>query len=391
MTTPATISTLADLALEPPLLNTQPLPDYDAARLDYGMTIGIERTPGGRLWACWVGGGDNDKAFFILATSDDGGDTWSKPRLVIDPHSASLPYPRRSLVGNLWTDPRGRLWLFFDQAMTYFDGRGGLWATLCENPDADTPEWSSPRRIWHGCALNKPVILSNGEWLLPASLWDRGRNKAPFEDAFPELDPFRGANVLVSADEGATWSRRATVQFPKPSFDEHHFIERRDGSLWMTARTRTGMWECHSKDNGRTWTDPQPAAIAQPAARHHLQRLSSGRLLLIKHGRRIDELPEDDGGPGLRSFLTAFLSDDEGASWYGGLVLDERKAISYPDGFEAPDGTIHISYDWERDREGEVLLAQFREADVVAGCLVTSGSRLKQRISKPLGIRADGR
>ena len=39
---------IADLALIPPKLNTSPLPQYDYDRLDYGMTIGIERTPKGR-------------------------------------------------------------------------------------------------------------------------------------------------------------------------------------------------------------------------------------------------------------------------------------------------------------------------------------------------------
>lgn len=43
---------IADHALVPPTLNTSPLPEYD--KLDYGMTIGIAVTPGGRLWACWV-------------------------------------------------------------------------------------------------------------------------------------------------------------------------------------------------------------------------------------------------------------------------------------------------------------------------------------------------
>ena len=108
------------------------------------MTIGIERTPGGRLWACWVAGGDSPKAFFVLATSDDDGETWSKPRLVVDSHSKDLPRERSVLVGNLWTDPLGRLWLIFDQSMDMFDGRAGVWATLCENPDADEPTWSAP-------------------------------------------------------------------------------------------------------------------------------------------------------------------------------------------------------------------------------------------------------
>jgi len=39
---------IAEHALVPPVVNTSPLPKYDYDKLDYGMTIGIERTPGGR-------------------------------------------------------------------------------------------------------------------------------------------------------------------------------------------------------------------------------------------------------------------------------------------------------------------------------------------------------
>lgn len=53
----------------------------------------------------------------MLATSDDYGETWSPPRLVVDAHSKNLPRDRSVLVGNLWTDPLGRLWLIFDQSM----------------------------------------------------------------------------------------------------------------------------------------------------------------------------------------------------------------------------------------------------------------------------------
>jgi hypothetical protein len=135
---------IAEAALVPPVLNTSPLPEYGYDRLDYGMTIGIERTRGGRLWACWVAGGDSPEAFFVLATSDNDGETWSDPRLVVDSHSPELPRPRSVLVGNLWTDPLGRLWLIFDQSMDMFDGRAGVWVTVCEDPDANVPVWSKP-------------------------------------------------------------------------------------------------------------------------------------------------------------------------------------------------------------------------------------------------------
>ncbi len=74
-----------DIALQPPAINTDPGPQYADEARDMNMVIGMDRTPGGRLWAAWVSGGDSELAYFVLATSDDGGDTWSKPRLVIDP------------------------------------------------------------------------------------------------------------------------------------------------------------------------------------------------------------------------------------------------------------------------------------------------------------------
>lgn len=373
---------VADLALVPPQLNTKPLPEYDYDRLDYGMTIGIERTPKGRLWACWVAGGDSPKAFFVLAASDDDGETWSRPRLVVDAHSKALPMDRSVLVGNLWTDPLGRLWLFFDQSMGMFDGRAGVWCTICENPDAETPVWSAPRRIWHGVMLNKPTVLATGEWMLPLSL-DQREGFGPFKGLFKELDALRGANVFVSTDKGETWQRRGAVLFPNPDWHEHMIVERNDKTLWMLARTVKGIMQSTSSDGGRTWAAPtEPDGIRQPNARFFVRRLASGSILLVKHGERIDQ---HEG----RVKLSAWLSKDEGKSWQGGLVLDERKGVSYPDGLQSPAGTLYISYDRNRATDGEVLLARFTEADILAQKLVGPRSKLKMLISRPLAIKKE--
>lgn len=379
----AKMEKVADHALVPPRINTSPLPEYGYDKLDYGMTIGIERTPGGRIWACWVAGGDSPDAFFVLASSDDDGETWSDPRLVLDSHDDSLGERRSILVGNLWTDPKGRLWLFFDQSMDMFDGRAGVWATMCANPDADQPAWSEPQRIWHGVMLNKPTVLSSGEWMLPISL-DQRSGFRQFKGCFRELDPLRGANVFVSTDEGQTWQLRGVVQFPDPDWHEHMIVERNDGSLWMLARTRRGIMESTSADSGKTWSEPVESAIKQPVARFFIRRLQSGKLLLVKHGDQIDS----HAG---RVQLSAWLSDNDGESWEGGLVLDGRKGISYPDGFQAPDGSICISYDRNRSTDGEILMARFTEKDVLAKEFRGPRSKAKILISKPMRLeRARG-
>jgi len=377
---PRVPKSILDLALEPAFINTDPGPEYSDERRDYAMVIGTDRTPKGRIWAAWVAGGDSDLGYFVLGSSDDNGETWSKPRVAIDPPDAPTGLRRRILVGNLWTDPTGRLWLFYDQSMGYYDGRAGVWAIACDNPDADRPAWSAPRRIWHGATLNKPLVLRNGDWLLPISLWTRDRiGPGELRGAFPELDDLRMAHVFVSTDRGATWTRRGGVRFPQTDFDEHMMVELRDGRIRMLARTTYGIAESFSTDGGRTWSEPIASEIENTSSRFFLRRLSSGALLLVKNG----PLNERIG----RAQMTAYLSSDDGKTWGDGLMLDERGGVSYPDGFQAPDGTIHVIYDRNRAADREILMARFREEDVAAGRFAADGSRQKILVSKAYGLK----
>lgn len=359
---PAQDKALLDLSLEPPVINTYPGPEYDAEKRPGNMIIGMGRTPKGRIWAAWVGNGDSPNGFFMLATSDDDGKTWSKPKVVIDPQDGELNgvrYERRALVGNLWTDPLGRLWCFFDQSLGYFDGRCGDWYIRCDNPDSDAPTWTAPVRFADGCTLNKPTVLSNGDWLLPVSLWTRDRMGGPGVDkeAHKDLDPIRMANVFASTDQGKTWTRRSGVAFPRTDFDEHMIVERKDGSLWMLARTLDGISETTSTDKGHTWAEPKPSATLQNcSARFFIRRLASGKLILVKNGPVNVRLPS-------RTNLKAYLSDDDGLTWGKGLLIDDRASVSYPDGFQAPNGDIHILYDWNRHTDAEILHVKFTEAD----------------------------
>lgn len=367
------------MPLETPEILVDPGEKYTDKVLDYAMTTGIERTPGGRLWSAWFAGGDSEKGLLVAATSDDAGLTWTQPRMAIDPSDAP-ELRRRTLVANFWTDPRGRLWLFFDHSMGYFDGRAGVWAARCDNPDAASPTWTKPERIWHGATLNKPTVLKNGDWLLPVSLWTRNRIIGPLkENHYRELDKMRMAHVFVSTDEGKSWERRGGVVVPNSEFDEHMMVELKDGRIWMLARTGYGIAETFSSDGGRSWSDPKPSTIKNTSARFFLRRLASGRILLVKNGDKIDVRPKS------RSHLTAYLSDDEGATWSSGLVLDERDGVSYPDGFQAPDGMIYIQHDRNRATDSEVLLAKFRESDISAGRLTSDGAKAGILVHKAKG------
>jgi len=376
-----TMERLADFALVPPRLNQDPLPEYAYTNLDYAMNGTVALTPGGRLWAGWLSGGDDPNGFFVSNRSDDGGETWSDPLLVVDGHDARLPVPRFTLCADYWCDPDGKLHVFHDQTTggyaipgargcTTSDSRRGVWESVCADPDAPRPHWSKPRRISDGNCLNKPIVLANGDWLLPVA---RGIHAGPpFADAFRDTcERVKGAWWLGSSDKGITWKMRGGCRFPDSTWFEHMAYQMRDGRLRMFARTRKGIMESYSSDNGHTWTAPAfPDGIRHPLSRFFVRRLASGNVLFVKHGLKIDD--DNKGG---RDHLTAWLSRDDGKTWEGGLVL-EPATCSYPDGVEGPGGTVYVTYDHERDRAAEIRMARFTEEDVLAGKIVSPRGKL---------------
>ena len=351
-----------DLALRPPAVNTAPGPEYAPGSRRWQGIPGIERSPGGRLRAVWYSGGDTEgpENYVQLVTSADDGRTWSEPRVVIDP-----PGEVRAYDPALWHDPLGRLWLFWAQSRGWFDGRCGVWAAVAEDSDGDSPAWSEPRRLCNGIMMNKPTVLSTGEWLLPAAVW------ACEEPKLPELAAERKSNVVCSQDRGRTWRRRGGADVPDRHFDEHMVVERRDGSLWMLVRTRYGIGESLSIDGGRTWSPGGDSGIPGPCSRFHIRRLASGRLLLVNHF----------GFDG-RSHMAAMLSDDDGRRWPHRLLLDERKGVSYPDAVEAADGRIFIIYDRDRHGDMEILMAAVCEEDILRGECVSADARLKALVNR---------
>ncbi|HOF41296.1 MAG TPA: sialidase family protein [Candidatus Hydrogenedentes bacterium] len=363
-----------DPALAAPPIIMNPGPEYaDSTRLFQGIP-GIERAPNGRLWATWYAGGDNEGPlnYCALATSGDDGKTWSSVQIAIDP-----PGDVRAFDPCLWHDPSGRLWWFWAQGFSLWDGRAGVWAITTDNSGDASPVWSEPRRLCDGIMMNKPTVTRSGEWLLPVAIWEFPARVMKEEYAH-DITAGTGSNVWISRDQGATFELLGRPDVEGRACDEHMIIERNDGSLWVLVRTRTGLGEAISTDGGRTWTEHIVAETVThiPHARFFIRRLASGRLLFVKHD------PPDQK---TRSHLTAFLSDDDGKSWYGGYLIDERGAVSYPDAVQAPDGTLYLIYDWQRTGAREILMAVFREEDVAAGKPVSEAVRFRVLVNKAYG------
>ena len=363
-----------------PRVNHDPFPAYADTYLPFAMAQSNEVTRSGRVWTAWIGGEDGPVAYLLASYSDDHGQSWRQPVFVIDPAAYGLPMGTR--VGCFWCDPLGRLWLFFKQSCSHFDGSCSNWYIRCDQPDAETPVWSEPNYVSFGASITKPIVRQNGEWLLPVSLWERWHIGKPFQYCYHELDAVRGANVFLSDDEGVHWRYCGGHIFNDSCFNEHSVLELTDGRLWMLSRCHKEIAQSFSENGGRAW-GPQSTAFPHANAKCVARRLQSGQILLIKHGK---DFVNRTG----RWDLTAFLSSDDGETWKGGLLLDERRGgtgVSYPDIAQAPDGTIYVHYDRGRTTHAEILFARFRDEDVLAGKLVSSDAVLKNIVKDKNGMR----
>jgi len=342
--------------------------------------------PGGRLWCTWVSGGVNEGAnnSVVVVSSGDGGKSWTEPIFAIDEAG-----PLRAMDPGLWTDPSGKVWLFYAQIYDFWDGRAGLWAMHPVDAERAETDWTPARRLCDGYMKNKPLVTKSGRWLFPVEfmhaepfhltigMHGKPDDRYPLTGPLAHPDPERssGANVFFSDDAGATVRPLGRAFIPKSdrNYPEHMLVEREKGDLWLLVRTVYGIGESHSSDGGLTWPTASRSKISNPASRFYIGRLDSGALLLVKNGP-VGERTDRDR-------MMAFVSDDDGATWKGGLLLDERKEVSYPDVAQGPDGFLHVVHDRERYNAREIIHHVFTEADVRAGRLVTKGSRIKDVVN----------
>jgi len=340
-------------------------------------------SPGGRLWAAFVTGDstEGEDNINMVVSSGDGGRTWSRPLFAIDG-----PGPTRTMDVGLWTDPQGRVWFFYCQLFGFWDGRAGLWVMRALDPEDPNTAWTPAHRLCDGYLKNKPTVLKDGRILLPVEFFEpyftgfAGRIGAfvtmPSERMF-DCSPYNHYNAFLADSElrEAHFLGRSRCPRQGYAFPENMIVERRDGSLWMLMRTSFDrLGEAFSTDGGKTWTDRSLSGIPHPSSRFFIRRLRSGALLLVKNG----DMKVADA----RNRICAFVSDDDGRTWLGGLVLDGRDGVSYPDADQAADGTIFVVNDHDRSGEADIVCHRFSEADVRAGRLVTPESRLGQLVSK---------
>lgn len=335
----------------------------------------IAVTKGGRIYAGWYAGGTREphmNNYNLLVYSDDDGKTWSKPLIVIP---SSYEKSIHALDIQIFIDPDEKfhvMWvqnntepipenkpeqkqgqpLVFSDGYMFNDFRHSEWEIVCENPDAENPEFTQPRFVFYGFMRCKPTFLKNGDWLC---------------FAYDQLNDRYGYSV--SADKGKTYTHFYGAEKKGTYFDETMAYEMNCGKVRMLARTSLGkLAQCFSEDNGRTWTDSELSDITAADSRFFISRLPSGNIMLINN---------DD--PILRTKMTVQISDDDGKTWKYKKCIDSRMNLSYPDA-DFHNGKIYVTYDCGRMGEREIMFAAFTEEDIVKDRDITVKVISKPRI-----------
>ena len=299
-----------------------------------------------RVWICTSEGGAlhlsfSDKGKFVPSTD------------VLPSVLASASF------GQLWCSPEGKLYLFYTETDGYFDGKGVLKVICCPNPMDKTPQWGAAAEIGIGVCTGEPVVASDGTWLMPGALWGRSLigndshfygNEIPRKDSgvYSELDSDRGALLYISTDKGATWTMKSSfVEVPEQvdaRYNDPQLLVHSDGVVKMVLRSCGTGWTYYSvsQDNGQTWSAAEKF-VQNPDRKAAFVTLPDGRLLMVKVGK-LDEFAYFLG-----SGLYAYLSEDGGRTWYGGLCIAASADADYPVASCDSEGKVNVAYNCGND------------------------------------------
>lgn len=356
------------------ITNPAELGSFSACHRVWQGIPGIARTKKGRVFLSFYSGNTTETfGNFAAVIQSNTGTDFSEPIA-----AAKKPGHYRCFDPVLWIDPLDRLWFIWNVT----PGEE-VFGAICEDPDARELQWSQPFYIGRGVMMNKPVVLSSGEWLFPIALWQLSIHYELRKDGLRE-DDIPGSYVYKTSDNGKTFVRLGYADVRNRSCDEHMVIEQENGVLMMCVRTNYGIGTSWSYNRGKTWSTGEDSGLGGPCSRFFLGKLRSGRVLLINHHQYTG-----------RNNLTALLSEDDGRTFPYKLLLDPRNNVSYPDAMECDDGFIYIVYDRERGcaknsiQEAcadarELLTARITEQDILNGTLSTEGSFL-QNVACKLG------
>lgn len=304
---------------------------YDKAPFPSVHASTIAATKDGLLAAFFGGAAEGKKDVGIWVSRHDG-KAWSEPVEVANGTQADgSRHPCWNPV--LHTLPDGTVLLFFKVGPK----PNNWWGELLVSTDGGKT-WKDRQRLPDGIlgpVKNKAVALADGTLLCPSSTEHAGW-QAHMEFARRQPD---GSFKFTRTDplcDGKQWN------LIQPTLLRH-------GDKWLALCRSKGAGKIvalESDDDGKTWSAPAATELPNPNSGIDGVTLADGRSLLVYNHTRIGRSPLN----------LAVLAD--GKTWKPVAVLDEQlmAEFSYPAIIQSPDGLVHITYTWKRQKVKHVVV-----------------------------------
>ena len=321
----------------------------------------------------------DNRSIGYVRESNDGGLTWSEPRLVYDyTGQGSLG------AGPIVVTREGTVCIVLSK---YFCCDWAIEATedldknhlevWCVNSFDGGKTWMKPQQIdiGHSFASSSPSIcqLRSGRILLPTAYLTKYKDGR-----------FR-TSAVYSDDLGRTWQRSPVElgigggkQFESGAC-ESVVCEIDAGKVWMLIRSQDGyLWETFSNDGGHTWDKTRPSRFVSGNTSVGLLKLRDGRVIVAwnNHFGR----PFYDINSYGRQTICAAISDDGGRTWSGYRAVARTDPQDDPDFMvtspclaEKPDGKVLLGYNHVHAKGGTTW------ADVVYHLVMFDPSWLEER------------
>lgn len=238
----------------------------------------------------------------------------------------------------LFRTKEGRIYLYYKVGTDVVS-----WYTMVTYSDDDAFTWSMPQRLFdndtggRGPVKNKPVYLSNGEIIAPASIETKTK-----WDAFTDI-----------SKNGLFWEKSSLVPFNRSRYVGKGIIqpclwESSDGDVHMLLRSTQGkIFRSDSKDSGRSWCEAYETDIPNNNSGIDLIKIDNDTILLIYN-------PVGENW-GIRTPLSWILLSGNGSirKSYGVIEHNENPLDNQDGEFSYPaviyDGKlIYISYTYKR-------------------------------------------
>lgn len=215
------------------------------------------------------------------------------------------------------------------------------WQTYWMRSPDSGKTWSEPVELvpgdfgGRGPVRSKPIILSDGAWLAPASTELAKQSWEALTDR--------------STDGGKTWERSANFaqdgsEAMKGGAIQPTLWETEPGHVHALLRSRMGrILRADSEDGGRTWSAMRALELPNNNSGIDVVKVDDHRLLLA-----YNPVGKNWGG---RSPLTLAISTDNGETWTPMANVEEEPGMefSYPSLARTKDG-VALTYTWKRER-----------------------------------------